>query len=44
MQDLIDARATDMTKAGMINIGQLAREQHDEKNAYLAGFGSFKEQ
>ena len=37
-----DARATDMTKAGMINLGQLAREQHDEKNVYLVGFGSFK--
>jgi erythromycin esterase len=37
-----DARATDMTKAGMVNIGQLAREQYDEKNVYLTGFGSFK--
>ena len=37
-----DARATDMAEAGMVNIGQLAREQYGENNVYLAGFGSFK--
>ena len=37
-----DARATDMAKRGMINIGQLARENYGEENVYLAGFGSYK--
>jgi erythromycin esterase len=36
-----DARATDMKRAGMINIGQLAREQYGEDNVYLVGFGSY---
>ncbi len=35
-----DARATDMAKAGMFNIGQLAREEYGKDNCYLAGFGS----
>ena len=33
-----DARATDMKRAGMINIGQLAREKYGEENVYLSGF------
>jgi erythromycin esterase len=33
-----DARATPMNSAGMVNIGQLAREAYGEKNVYLAGF------
>jgi erythromycin esterase len=37
-----DARATDMKRAGMINIGQLAREQYGNENVYLAGFGSYE--
>lgn len=37
-----DARATDMKKAGMVNIGQLAREQYGENEVYLTGFGSYK--
>lgn len=37
-----DARATNMHKAGMINIGQLAREAYGEENVYLAGFASWK--
>jgi len=37
-----DARATDMARAGMINIGQLAREHYGETNVYLAGFGSYQ--
>jgi erythromycin esterase len=37
-----DARATDMARAGMVNIGQLAREQYGEENVYLAGFASYK--
>jgi erythromycin esterase-like protein len=37
-----DARATGMSRAGLINIGQLAREEYGESNVYLAGFASFK--
>jgi erythromycin esterase-like protein len=37
-----DARATDMKKAGMINIGQLAREKYGEENVFLVGFGSYE--
>jgi len=37
-----DARATDMARAGMVNIGQLARDHYGEKNVYLAGFGSYQ--
>jgi erythromycin esterase len=37
-----DARATGMSRAGMVNIGQLAREEYGEKNVYLAGFASYK--
>jgi erythromycin esterase len=36
-----DARATDMTRAGMFNIGQLAREEHGG-DAVLVGFGSYR--
>jgi erythromycin esterase len=35
-----DARATDMADAGMINIGQLARERHGDGTVVLVGFGS----
>ncbi len=37
-----DARYTDMQKAGMVNIGQLIREQYGNKNVVLAGFGSYQ--
>lgn len=37
-----DARATDMKRAGMVNIGQLAREQYGVNKVYLVGFGSYK--
>ena len=37
-----DARATDMKRSGMINIGQLAREQYGINKVYLAGFGSYE--
>jgi erythromycin esterase len=37
-----DARATDMKRAGMINIGQLAREQYGINQVYLVGFGSYQ--
>jgi erythromycin esterase-like protein len=36
-----DARATNMKRAGMVNIGQLAREEYGEDNVYLAGFASY---
>jgi erythromycin esterase len=36
-----DARATDMKREGMINIGQLAREEYSPENVYLCGFGSY---
>ncbi len=35
-----DARFTDMSGAGMLNIGQLAREQHLDDGVVLTGFGS----
>ncbi len=38
-----DARATDMAGAGMINLGQLARERHGEDGAVvLVGFGTHR--
>lgn len=36
-----DARATNMSRAGMINIGQLAREQFGEDDVFLVGFASY---
>lgn len=33
-----DARATDMTEAGMVNLGQLVREAHPEET-FIVGFG-----
>lgn len=35
-----DARYTDMARAGMFNIGQLAREEHQDQDVVLVGFGS----
>jgi erythromycin esterase-like protein len=37
-----DARYTDMAKAGMINVGQLVREQQKHKDVVLVGFGSYQ--
>ena len=37
-----DARATSMRQAGMINIGQLAREEYGVNRVYLCGFGSYQ--
>jgi len=37
-----DARATDMTRDGMFNIGELARMQYQYKDVMLVGFGSYK--
>ncbi|WP_420459242.1 erythromycin esterase family protein [Neolewinella sp.] len=36
-----DARYTDMAHAGMVNIGQLAREAYGEAAVRLVGFGSY---
>src|SRR5690606_21167500 len=36
-----DARATNMANAGMVNIGQLARERYGEDQVYLTGFASW---
>jgi erythromycin esterase-like protein len=37
-----DARATDMASEGMVNVGQLTREQYGEKDIYAIGFGTYK--
>ncbi|TCZ68269.1 erythromycin esterase family protein [Flaviaesturariibacter aridisoli] len=37
-----DARATSMRQAGMINIGQLAREEYGLNRVYLCGFGCYE--
>ncbi|AHM59477.1 erythromycin esterase [Flammeovirgaceae bacterium 311] len=37
-----DARATDMADAGMVNVGQLVREQHSDEGVYIVGFGSYQ--
>ncbi|GAB4091577.1 erythromycin esterase family protein [Flaviaesturariibacter terrae] len=36
-----DARATSMRQAGMVNIGQLAREEWGVDKVYLCGFGCY---
>lgn len=37
-----DARATDMAKQGMVNTGQLAREEYGEENVFLCGFAGYE--
>lgn len=37
-----DARATNMARAGLVNIGQLVRERHENKEIALVGFGSYE--
>lgn len=37
-----DARATDMARSGMHNIGQLARQEFGKENVKLVGFGSYR--
>lgn len=37
-----DARATEMSESGEINIGQLARENHGTKDTYLIGFSTYQ--
>lgn len=36
-----DARATDMAKEGMVNVGQLTRERYGEDQIYSVGFGTY---
>ncbi len=37
-----DARATDMARAGMVNVGQLVRERHGVEDTVLVGFSSHR--
>ena len=37
-----DARYTDMANAGMVNVGQLAREELGADDVYIVGFGSYE--
>lgn len=37
-----DARATDMARAEMVNVGQLARERHGDEGVVLVGFASHR--
>ncbi|WP_461190274.1 erythromycin esterase family protein [Arthrobacter sp. Z4-13] len=37
-----DARWTDMSRDGMVNVGQLIRERHGEEGVVLVGFGSYQ--
>lgn len=36
-----DARATDMKDRGMVNVGQIVREQYGKENVYIVGFGTY---
>lgn len=36
-----DARATDMRRAGMVNVGQLLREQQHQDGIFSIGFGTY---
>jgi erythromycin esterase-like protein len=37
-----DARFTDMSRAGMVNVGQLVRQGHGEEGVVLTGFGTHR--
>jgi erythromycin esterase-like protein len=37
-----DARATDMARAGMLNVGQLVRQRRHEEGVVLVGFSSYE--
>jgi erythromycin esterase len=37
-----DARATDMSAAGMVNVGELMREQHGAAGVVLTGYGTYR--
>jgi len=36
-----DARATDMKEEGMVNVGQIIREQNGTENVFIVGFGTY---
>ena len=36
-----DARFTNMASAGMVNVGQLVRQAHEDEGVMLVGFGSY---
>lgn len=37
-----DAKATDMSRQGMVNLGRLARERYGDSNVYLCGFSGYR--
>jgi erythromycin esterase len=37
-----DARFTDMARSGMVNVGQLVRQEHDRDGVVLVGFGTHR--
>jgi erythromycin esterase-like protein len=37
-----DARFTDMARSGMVNVGQLARQEHERDGVVLVGFGTHR--
>ena len=37
-----DARFTDMARSGMVNVGQLVRQEHERDGVVLTGFGSYR--
>lgn len=37
-----DARATDMAAQGMVNVGQIVNQQHEDEGVYSVGFGSYQ--
>jgi erythromycin esterase-like protein len=37
-----DARFTDMARAGMVNVGQLVRQTHEQDGVVLVGFGTHR--
>jgi len=37
-----DARFTDMARAGMFNVGQLVRQEHDASDVVIVGFGTHR--
>jgi len=37
-----DARYTDMKEEGMVNVGQLVRQQHEIEDVVIVGFGSYQ--
>ena len=37
-----DARATDMKRSGLINVGQIIKDEHYREGVYRIGFGSYR--